>query len=96
MAAIDSLRAVGSPHSVRCPAATARQHAALTGVFETTIRKTDKSSAVAADDWQESGADEIKLRLELSDGLAVITEYYPVQSTDTTIRTRAHTGVPFP
>ena len=28
-------------------------------------------------DWDESGAEAIKFRLELSDGRAVITEYYP-------------------
>jgi hypothetical protein len=41
------------------------------------MRKAEKGSDVAADDWADSGADAIKLRLELSEGRAVITEYYP-------------------
>jgi TRAP-type C4-dicarboxylate transport system substrate-binding protein len=77
MAEIESLRAGGSPHSLRCPAGTSTQQAALSGVFETTMRKAEKGSAVAADDWVDSGADAIKLRLELSEGRAVITNYYP-------------------
>ena len=76
MARIESLRAGGSPHSVRCPAGTGTQQASLTGVFETTIRKAEKGSDVLAD-WDESGAEAIKFRLDLSDGRAVITEYYP-------------------
>ena len=77
MAEIESLRTGGSPHIIRCPAGTGTQQATLTGVFETTIRKTEKGSDVLADDWADSGADAIRFRLELSDGRAVITEYYP-------------------
>ena len=76
MARIESLRAGGSPHSVRCPAGTSTQQATLTGVFETTIRKAEKGSDVISD-WEESGAEAIKFRLELSDGRAIITEDYP-------------------
>jgi hypothetical protein len=76
MAAIESLRATGSPHSLRCPAGTSTQQAALTGVFETTIRKSDKGAGVNGD-FAESGADAIRLKLDLSDGRAVITQYYP-------------------
>ena len=76
MARIESLRAGGSPHSVRCPAGTSTQQATLTGRFETTIRKAEKGSD-AITDWEESGAEAIKFRLELSDGRAVITEDYP-------------------
>ncbi len=73
---IESLRAGGSPHNVRCPAGNSTQQATLTGVFETTLRKSDKGSDVLTD-WDESGAEAIKFRLELSDGRAVITEYLP-------------------
>jgi len=76
IAQIESLRAGGTPHSVRCPAGTGTQQATLAGVFETTIRKAEKGSDVIPD-WDESGAEAIKFRLELSDGRAVITEYYP-------------------
>ena len=73
---IESLRAGGSPHSVRCPAGTSTQQATLTGVFETTLRKAEKGSDVL--DWDESGArDAIKNTLELSDGRAVITDHPP-------------------
>jgi hypothetical protein len=72
--AIESLATGGQPHSLGCPAHTDSQQAVLTGVFETTLRKTDKDSDVYGD-W--AGADAIKLRLELSDGRAVITEYAP-------------------
>jgi TRAP-type C4-dicarboxylate transport system substrate-binding protein len=76
MAEFESLRAGGSPHSVRCPAGTGTQQATLTGVFETTIREAEKGSQLLAEEW-ESGAEAIKFRLELSDGQAVITEYLP-------------------
>jgi len=79
MARIESLRAGGSPHSVRCPAGTGTRQATLTGVFETTIRKAEKGSDVV-DDWDESGAEAIRLKLDLSDGRAVITEDYPTGS----------------
>jgi hypothetical protein len=72
--AIESLATGGRPHSLRCPARTGSQQAVLTGMFETTLRKTDKDSDVYGD-W--AGADAIKLRLELADGRAVITEYAP-------------------
>ena len=73
---IESLRAGGSPHSVRCPAGTSTQQATLTGVFETTLRKSEKGSD-AYGEWEELEADAIKFTLELSDGRAVITEYHP-------------------
>jgi TRAP-type C4-dicarboxylate transport system substrate-binding protein len=76
MAEIDSARAGGSPHSLRCPAGTGTQQATLTGVFETTIRKADKGSAVFGE-FDEHGIDAIEFSLELSDGRAVITEYLP-------------------
>jgi TRAP-type transport system periplasmic protein len=76
MAEIESLRAGGSRHSVRCPAGTGTQQATLTGVFETTIRKAEKDSQLLVEEWG-SGAEAIKFRLELSDGRAVITEYLP-------------------
>ena len=75
MTEIESLRGGGSPHSLRCPAGTNTQPATLTGVFETTLRKADKGSAVYGT-WPD-GADAIKLALELSDGRAVITEHLP-------------------
>jgi TRAP-type C4-dicarboxylate transport system substrate-binding protein len=77
MAEIESLRAGGSPHGVRCPAGTSTQKAALTGVFETTIRKSEAGSDAIPEDWTDSGAKAIRFKLELSDGRAVITEYYP-------------------
>jgi TRAP-type C4-dicarboxylate transport system substrate-binding protein len=76
MAEIESLRAGGSPHNVRCPARADTQQATLTGEFETTIRKAEKDSHVLAEEW-ESGAEAIKFRLELSDGRAHIAEYLP-------------------
>jgi TRAP-type transport system periplasmic protein len=73
MSEIESLAAGGEPHSLRCPAHTSSQQAVLTGVFETTLRRSDKGSEV----YGEWSADAVKLRLELSDGRAVITEYLP-------------------
>lgn len=77
MAEIESLRADGSPHSIRCPAGTGTQQATLAGVFETTIRKAENGSDALVDDWADSGADAIRFRLDLSGGRAVITEDYP-------------------
>jgi TRAP-type transport system periplasmic protein len=75
-AEIESLATGGQPHSLRCPAHTGSQQAVLTGVFEATLRKTDKGSAVFSE-WDDYNTDAIKFRLELSDGRAVITEYVP-------------------
>jgi TRAP-type transport system periplasmic protein len=74
MAEIEALR-TGSPHHVRCPAIASTEHSALTGVFETTEHKTDKGASDP--DFQKLGVGEIKMRLELSGGRAVITEYLP-------------------
>ena len=76
MTEIESLRAGGSPHSVRCPAGTNTRQATLTGVFETTLRKADKGSAVFGE-FDDRGIDAIEFRLELSNGHAVITEFLP-------------------
>jgi TRAP-type C4-dicarboxylate transport system substrate-binding protein len=76
MAEIESLHAAGSPHGVHCPTGTGTQQSALTGVFETTLSKGDKGSDVYGE-WETLGADSVKFRLELSDGRAVITEYWP-------------------
>jgi TRAP-type transport system periplasmic protein len=73
---IESLADGGQPHRLRCPAHTGSQQAVLTGVFEATLRKTDKDSAVFSE-WDEYNTDAVKFRLELSDGRAVITEYHP-------------------
>ena len=73
MAEIESLRAGGSPHSLRCPAGT-NTHRRPTGVFEATLRKADKGSEVS--DWRRPGRRN-QVPLELSDGRAVLTEDYP-------------------
>jgi TRAP-type C4-dicarboxylate transport system substrate-binding protein len=77
MAEIEALR-TGSPHHVRCPASASAstQQSALTGVFEATERKTD-TGASASGDFADAEADAIKMRLELSGGRAVITDYLP-------------------
>lgn len=75
-AEIESLADGGQPHRLRCLADTGSQQAVPTGVFEATLRKTDKGSAVAGE-WDDYNIDAVKLRLELSDGRAVITEYLP-------------------
>jgi hypothetical protein len=75
MAEIEALR-TGSPHHVRCPSIASAEHSALTGVFEATVRKTDKGASTSSD-FQDNGVDAIKMRLELSGGRAVITDYFP-------------------
>jgi TRAP-type transport system periplasmic protein len=74
MAEIEALR-TGSPHQVRCPPIASTEHSALTGVFEATVHKTDKGAS--SSDFQDNGVDAIKMRLELSGGRAVITDYFP-------------------
>ena len=76
MVEIESLADGGQPHSLRCPAHTGSQQAVLTGVFEATLRKTDKGSAVFSE-WDDYNIDAVRNTLELSDGRAVITEYLP-------------------
>jgi hypothetical protein len=78
MAEIAALRAGGSPHGLRCPAGPGTtQPAVLTGMYETTIRKAEKGSDALTQDWENSGADALKFRLELANGRAMITVDYP-------------------
>ena len=90
MAEIDSLRAGSSPRSLRCPAGTATQRAALTGIYETTIRRSEKGSDVLAEDWANGGFDALKFRIELADGRAITTVYYrtgPIPGSEETYST---------
>jgi TRAP-type C4-dicarboxylate transport system substrate-binding protein len=72
MTAIESMGAGSPPHSLACPTRSGGR-AALEGVFETTLRKSEPGSEALADDWEELGATSQHLTLELSDGRAVIT-----------------------
>jgi hypothetical protein len=59
--AIESLATGGQPHSLRGPAHTDSQQAVLTGMFETTLRKTDKDSDLYGD-WAGRRRDQAQAR----------------------------------